>query len=84
MPLCEDGKWPGKLLHHQDNALTHKPVVAMAVVHDCDFELVDQLPYFSGLVPSNHFWCPFMKYVCASGKTYIMLAATCYSFTPTT
>ena len=40
---------PGKLmkgvLFHQDNATAHKSVVAMAAVHDCDFELVDHPPY---------------------------------------
>ena len=49
-------KRPGKLskgvLFHQDNAPAHKPVVAMAVVRDCGFELVDHPPYSPDLAPS--------------------------------
>ena len=41
-------KRPGKLtngvLFHQDNASSHKPVVAIAAVRDCGFELVDLSP----------------------------------------
>ena len=33
------------VLFHQDNSPAHKSVVAMAAVHDCDFELVDHPPY---------------------------------------
>ena len=43
-------KWSGKLtkgvLLHQDNAPAHKSVVAMAVVHDYGFELVNHPPNF--------------------------------------
>ena len=41
-------KRPGKLtkgvLLHQDNALAHKPLIAMFAVHDCGFELIDHPP----------------------------------------
>ena len=47
--LTDISKRPGKLtkgvLFHQDNAPTHKSVVAMAAVCDCDFGLVDHPPY---------------------------------------
>ena len=32
-------------MFHQDSAPAHKSVLAMAVVRDCGFELVDNLPY---------------------------------------
>ena len=47
---------PGELtkgvLFQQDNAPAHKSVVAMAAVHDYDFELVDHPPYSPDLAPS--------------------------------
>ena len=33
------------VLFHQDNAPTHKSVVAVAAVHDCGFQLVDYPPH---------------------------------------
>ncbi|XP_029653805.1 histone-lysine N-methyltransferase SETMAR-like [Octopus sinensis] len=49
------------VLLHQDNALAHKPVVAMATVRDCSFELVDHLPYSPYLAPSDYFLFPTRK-----------------------
>ena len=49
------------VLFHQDNAPAHKPVVAMAAVHDCGFELVDHPPYSPDLAPSGYFPFPNMK-----------------------
>ena len=43
------------VLFHQDNAPTHKSVVAMAAVRDCGFELVDRPPYSCDLTPSDFF-----------------------------
>ena len=57
---------PGKVmkgaLFHQDNAPTHKSVVAMAAVCDCGFEQVDHPPYYSlDFAPSDNFLCPNIK-----------------------
>ena len=49
------------VLFHQDNAPAHKSVVAMAVVRDCGFELVDHPPYSHDLAPSDYFLFPNMK-----------------------
>ena len=58
-------KWPGKLTEgvsfHQDNAPTHKSVVAMAAVCDSGFELVDHPPYSPDLAPSDYFLFPNLK-----------------------
>ena len=46
-------------LFHQDNAPAHKSVVAMAVVRDCGFKLVDHPPYSRDLTaPSDYFLFP--------------------------
>ena len=49
------------VLFHQDNAPAYNSVVAMAAVHDCGFELVDQPPYSQDLAPSDYFLFPNMK-----------------------
>ena len=58
-------KRPGKLtkgvLFHQDNALAHKSVIAMASLHDCFFKLLDHPPYSPDLAPSDYFLFPNMK-----------------------
>ncbi|XP_076029120.1 histone-lysine N-methyltransferase SETMAR-like [Oratosquilla oratoria] len=41
------GKLTKGVLFHQDNAPAHMSVVAVALVHDCGFELVDHPPIFS-------------------------------------
>ena len=60
--FCEQ---PGKLtkgvLFHLDNAPAHKSVVAMAVVHDYGFEVVDHPLYSPDLAPSDYFLFPNMK-----------------------
>ena len=48
------------VLFHQDNAPAYKPVVAMFTVNDCDFELIDHLPYFLDLALSDYFLFPNM------------------------
>ena len=46
---------------NQDNAPAHKSVVAMAAVHDCDFELIDHPPDSPDFAPSDYFLFPNMK-----------------------
>ena len=55
-------KRPGKLakgvLLHQDNASAHKSLVAMSIVHDCGFELINHPPYSPDSAPSDYFLFP--------------------------
>ena len=41
----------GVLFHN--NAPLHKSVTAMAAIHGCGFKLIENLPYFPDLAPSN-------------------------------
>ena len=59
--LERPGKQAKGVLFHQDNDPAHKSVVAMAVMHDCGFELVDNFPYSPNLSPSDYFLFPNMK-----------------------
>ena len=66
-------KRPGQLIKgvllHQDNSTAHKSLVAMSVVHDCGFELIDHPPYSPDLAPSDYFLFPnFEKHL--AGKRY--------------
>ena len=58
-------KW---VLFHWDNA-AQMSVVAMVVVCDCGFKLLDHNPYFPDLVPSDYFLFPNLKKYLA-GKYY--------------
>ena len=58
-------KKPGKLtrgiLFHEDNAPAHTSMVAMAIIHDCKFELVHHPSYLPDLGPSNFHLFPQME-----------------------
>ena len=66
--------WPGKLmkgvLFHQDNAPADKSVVAMAVVHNCGFKLVDHLHIFLIWHHLTIFCSPTKKTHTLAGKRY--------------
>ncbi|XP_011647659.1 histone-lysine N-methyltransferase SETMAR-like [Pogonomyrmex barbatus] len=50
-----------KVLFHQDNTPAHTSVVAMAKIHELQFELIDHPPYSPDLAPSNFFLFPRLK-----------------------
>ena len=66
-------KRPEKLkkgvLLYQDSTPALKSLVAMSVVHDCGFELIDHPPYSPDLAPSDYFLFPNLKKHLA-GKWY--------------
>ena len=43
------------ILFHQDTATAHRSVVAMSIVHDCEFELIDYPLYHPNLALSDYF-----------------------------
>lgn len=50
-----------KVLFHQDNVPLHTSTVAMAKIHELQFELIDHPPYSPDLAPSNFFLFPKFK-----------------------
>ena len=58
-------KWRGKLslevLFHQDNEPAHKSAMALAAIHDCNFQLVEHPPFSLDLAPSDYYLFPKMK-----------------------
>ena len=48
-----------KIIFHQDNAATHKSVLAMGKLRDLHYELLGRLPYSPDLAPSD--FCLFLK-----------------------
>ena len=50
----------GVLFHH-DNAPSHTSSVAMATIHDCGFQLLQNSPYSSDLAPSDYYQFPELK-----------------------
>jgi len=61
--ICE--KSPGlqkkKIIFHQDNARTHKSVLAMVKLRDLHYELLEHPPYFPDLAPSDFSLFPKLK-----------------------
>ena len=55
------GKLTKGVLFHQDNAPVHKPVIAMAAIHDCGFKLIEHPPYSPDLAPSDFHLFPKLK-----------------------
>ena len=55
----------GKLIKgvrfHQDTATAHKSSVALTIIHDCGFELIDQPSHSSALAPSDFRLFPNLK-----------------------
>ena len=49
------------VLFHQDNALVHKSVIAVAAIHDCGFKLIEHPPYSPDLAPSDFHLFPKLK-----------------------
>lgn len=49
------GKLRAGVLFHQDNAPAHKAAVAMAVIQEMGFELVEHPPYSPDLAPSDFY-----------------------------
>jgi histone-lysine N-methyltransferase SETMAR len=50
-----------KVLLHQDNACVHTSTVAMAKIHELQFELIDHPPYSPDLAPSEFSLFPKFK-----------------------
>ena len=50
-----------KVLLHQDNAPSHKSLVAMAAISTACFELLDHPPYSPDLAPSDYRLFPKLK-----------------------
>ncbi|GBP78971.1 Histone-lysine N-methyltransferase SETMAR [Eumeta japonica] len=52
-------EWRGKVakisLFHQDNASVHRPAVAMAIIRDADFEILDHPPYAFDITPGRFY-----------------------------
>ena len=55
------GKLRRKVLLHQDNAPSHKSLVAMAAISTAGFELLDHPPYSPDLAPSDYRLFPKLK-----------------------
>ena len=55
------GKLTKGVLFHQDIAPVHKPVIAMAAIHDCGFKLIEHPPYSPDLAPSDFHLFPKLK-----------------------
>lgn len=55
------GKLRAGVLFHQDNAPAHKAAVAMAVIQEMGFELVEHPPYSPDLAPSDFYLFPRLK-----------------------
>ena len=69
--LCSfQRKMPGKVastrdacLHHE-HLPVHTPTTAMAAIRKCRFKLLDHLPYFTDLTPSDFHVFQFLIYSC--------------------
>ena len=57
----EISKLRRKVLLHQDNAPSHKSLVAMAAISTAGFELLDHPPYSSDLAPRDYRLFPKLK-----------------------
>ena len=55
------GKLRRKVLLHQDNAPSHKSLVAMTAISTAGFELLNYPPYSPDLAPSNNRLFPKLK-----------------------
>ena len=55
------GKLTKGVLLHQDSASVHKLVIAMAVIYDCGFKLIEHPPYSPDLAPSDFHLFPKLK-----------------------
>ena len=55
------GKRTKGVLFHQDNAPVHKPVIAMAAIHNCGFKLIGHPPYSPDLAQSDFNLFPKLK-----------------------
>ena len=49
------------MLFHQDNALVHISIIAMAKINELKFKLLPHAPYSPDLAPSDYFLFPILK-----------------------
>jgi histone-lysine N-methyltransferase SETMAR len=59
-----------EIIFHQDNAPTHKSVLAMRKLRDLQYELLEHLPYSPDLAPSDF---------CLFSKLKLFLTGECFS-----
>jgi len=70
--ICE--KRPGlqkkKIIFHQDNASTHKSVLAMGKLRDLHYELLEHPPYSPDLAPADFYLFPKLKLFLAGQRFF--------------
>ncbi|UYV74114.1 hypothetical protein LAZ67_11002156 [Cordylochernes scorpioides] len=55
------GRFPRKIVYHQDNAPIHRLLQAIAAIYDSGFELLPHAPYSPDLTPSDFHLFPHLK-----------------------